>query len=142
MKKICFLLFFVFILFSGCREVTTQVDGKEIPKGAFSYEAYDKSGNLIIFGWLNLQIASNIVVGDWDLNEVSDGSAPGPYHGTGKLQGSTNGNYININLNPNYMDNNIFLSGQKNGDVIDGTWTYSGYVGNVASGKFHAVKNN
>ena len=119
-----------------------QVDGAEVPKDAYIYEAYDISGNMIIYGWFELvEDGLTFYSGDWNFEETYNSSSQGPHHGSGKLKGSKNGNIIFLNLNPGMVDNNIFLSGLMSGDVIDGTWTYSGYAGNLASGKFHAVKN-
>jgi hypothetical protein len=142
MKKFYFLFFLIITSIFSCRESTTQVDGSEVPKGAYFYEAYDKSDVMIIYGWFTMDIQGNTISGDWNFKETSIGSSQGPHHGTGKLQGSKHEESISMNLNPNLVDSNIFLSGLMSGDVFDGTWTYSGYAGNLASGKFHAVKNN
>ncbi len=141
MKKNIFLLFLSLLIITGCREVTTNVDG-DIPDGAYSYEAYNSSGNLIVFGWFTMDIKDNQISGEWNFKETSTGAAIGPHIGKGKLQGSKDNNQISINLNPNWVDNNIFLNCSMDGNNLSGTWNYSGYAGNLASGKFYAVKIN
>jgi len=137
--KHMFLLFAFLCGIYGCRESTNEAIDQD-HAGNYSYSAFDKSGNMIVTGWLTLSIDSNKITGDWNLNEVSLGSAIGPHTGTGKLIGSIENDDVLISLNPNMADNNITLIGKLTDYAIEGVWRYDGFAGNLASGKFLAKK--
>lgn len=57
---------------------------------------------------------------------------------SGKLSGSINNMKININLNPNMIDDNTFLIGDFVGNTIEGMWVHSGVMGVNNKGTFVA----
>ncbi len=45
-----------------------------------------------------------------------------------------------INLNPDYVDNNVFLLGVLEGTKMNGRWMYTGFPGVVNEGTFKALR--
>jgi hypothetical protein len=142
MKNIYFIFLFIITFIYSSREVTTLADGSVIPDGAYLYEAYNKSGKMIVYGLFELNKESDKISGNWNFKEVKKNSAPSIFIGIGSLQASKNGEKFLINLNPNFIDNNIILTCNMNGDVITGAWAYDGWAPNLTSGTFRAEKNN
>jgi hypothetical protein len=56
------------------------------------------------------------------------------------LVGTANGNDLVLNLNPHYIDNNLFLLGTLTLDTFAGTWEQIGFPGVMAQGTFIAVR--
>src|SRR4051794_39271239 len=108
----------------------------------YLYKGFDKNGVLVIEGVLNLEINTNQVKGTWELKQVAKNEVKklGQQIGSGKLTGEIEKNTINLNLNPNWQDNNVLLSGVMTKTNISGTWGHYGFVGATARGKFEAVK--
>jgi hypothetical protein len=57
---------------------------------------------------------------------------------SGKLTGTIDNIKININLNPNMIDDNTFLIGDFAGNTIEGQWVRSGIMGVNDKGTFVA----
>ena len=109
----------------------------------YLYKGFDTNGTLVVEGILNLGInTTNRVQGDWNLHEVKPNKMKplGPQLGSGKLVGQTNGDKIDLNLNPGWADNNVLLDGQVTTTNIFGTWGYHGFAGKIVGGKFEAAK--
>jgi hypothetical protein len=112
----------------------------EISKAAFGLDA---NGNVVVEGIPKLSLgATNRVQGDWELQEVKPSKLKtfGPQTGSGELRGEIKQDRINLDLNPGRADNNVILSGQVTTPNIFGTWGYYRFAGELASGKFEAVK--
>jgi hypothetical protein len=56
------------------------------------------------------------------------------------LIGTINQNEVDINLNPNISDANVYLRGEIDGKRFHGKWTFSGYAGPVTAGTFEATR--
>ncbi len=139
MRIVFGIIILIFTVLS-CRDTSTEfMDGT--PKGSFSYKAYNKSGQIIVQGWLTLEFNNSEIKGSWKLEETFKGSARGPHVGTGALRGSRDADDVIISLNLNMVDNNITLIGKIKGDLIEGIWRYDGFAGNLDSGNFSAEKN-
>ncbi len=125
------------LLFSTCKS-PAPVDN--VPVGAFRYTGFDSTGTLIVKGYLSLDFVDSAnVKGEWHLASVGNPRNIGPQVGTGKLVGGfTRGGHLSLNLNPNMVDNNVFLSGVLEERHYTGTWTYSGYPGILNRGKFES----
>jgi len=54
--------------------------------------------------------------------------------------GSISNDIFSANLNPEYVDNNVFLNGTMAGDQITGQWIYAGYPGILNQGTFTTEK--
>jgi hypothetical protein len=117
----------------------------------FAYSGYDGGGRLAVQGVLRIVLDdSNDVTGTWELS-TAVGVPPeglGPQLGKGNLVGSMDGLRIGINLNPNYIDNNVLLAGTcavapwKGIWItrITGTWAYVGFPGVLREGTFIAER--
>lgn len=55
--------------------------------------------------------------------------------------GGIRGARVTVNLNPQWVDNNVFLSGSFDKDRFSGTWMWSTFVGSTAEGKFEALQS-
>lgn len=128
----------------ACTDQGAPTAGNGGPGGipaTYSYRAYNSAGNLLVVGTLTMTMEdSTSVVGSWAMDQVQTSDKVGPQVGTGKLAGMVSGKSIWINLNPSWMDNNVFLQGTVDGDRISGRWMWSTFVGSTAEGSFEAVK--
>jgi hypothetical protein len=117
--------------------------GADQKETCYLYKGFDTNGNLVVEGVLNLTVgATNRVQGDWRLQEVKPSKLKklGPQTGSGKVEGEIKQDRINLDLNPGWADNNIILNGRVTTTNILGTWGYYGFAGELAGGKFEAVK--
>ena len=108
---------------------------------SYSYRAYNSAGNLLVDGTLTMAMEdSTSIVGSWALDQVQASDKVGPQVGTGKLAGMMAGKSVWINLNPSWVDNNVFLQGTMDGSRMSGKWMWSTFVGSTAEGTFEAIK--
>ena len=112
--------------------------------GEYSYSGYDSQGTLIIRGALTIMREDTLrVTGTWKFEAAIRDSLGmfGPQVGSGNLVGSIHGDNIGLNLNPNYVDNNVLLAGTISYWGISGTWEYVGFPGVLNRGTFRAVRS-
>jgi len=125
--------------FSACKKET--IVAPTVPLKSFQYTAYDSSGVPLVSGTFNLYITdSSNVGGDWHFRKVGNSQNTGPQYGDGELAGGFSHGLLAINLNPKYVDNNVFLSGQYSATKYSGTWSYTGFPGVLNRGSFQAYK--
>ena len=135
MNKIFIFLVSMALLFVSCKNGALQPENES----AYWYTAYDSLGAKIVTGFLWLEFASSgSVTGHWCLQKIGNPDNIGPQTGTGKLTGNLQDSEIWINLNPDWADNNVNLTGKIEGTEIRGDWTYSGFVGMINHGTFNA----
>jgi hypothetical protein len=140
------------LLLTGCSDMgdppvspeLTGSDGVEWRSvQIFSYLGYDERGMLVILGtWRIAARDSNEVTGTWELS-AAPGVPPdglGPQVGKGNLAGVLDGNRVSIGLNPDFVDNNVFLSGTLSSTRITGTWEFVGFAGVLRRGTFVASR--
>jgi hypothetical protein len=109
--------------------------------GAYEYSGYDEAGKKVISGRLNLtEIKGQDIKGTWELKQVGAAEKIGPQVGTGNFVGQVESNRVNINLNPDWNDNNIFLSGNFEKGELRGDWHFSTFAGAASKGTFVAKK--
>jgi len=133
------IIFILFVIAGGCNKANPLLE--MAPLGAYQYRAYDTTGVLIVKGWFTPHIVDSIhISGDWYLKQVSNHQIPGPQVGVGKLAGAIYQGILEINLNPQYKDNNVFLVGRIVGNSYTGTWIWNSYIGNTNWGRFTANK--
>lgn len=107
----------------------------------YGYTGYNSGGTLIIVGTILLAVNdSSSVSGTWSFERVFADDNVGPQLGTGRFAGSIQRASISINLNPGWVDNNVFLFGTIDGGHIRGKWIWDTFVGETAQGTFDAVK--
>ena len=111
----------------------------------YDYTGSDTNGNVVVKGNITLSVdETNRVNGFWNLKVIGvyTPKAMGRQDGTGKVVGRVNGDSIFLNLNPDMVDNNIYLDGriaEANIAKINGTWGYYGFPGKVNEGDFEMV---
>jgi len=128
------LVVFILFLFSSCQKENEEND-------LFNYSGFDSLGVKIVEGAFSMvYIDSNSIEGDWNFAKIGNPIGIGNQVGSGEYYGFTNNNTISINLNPDYVDDNVNLFGTMNDNTIDGEWSYSTLHGVVNYGTFTAEK--
>ena len=108
------------------------------------YNAASAQGVSLLAGSLSLAIhADSTVTGTWVIDWVAGADTTarvGPQVGTGTFGGQqfADGS-VQLNLNPLYADNNVFLSATVTRDGFSGEWSWSGLPGVLSSGRFTAT---
>jgi hypothetical protein len=131
----------------GCDSVDLQ-DG-----GSYIYTAWSQGGEVVVSGTFDLIFGERTeadgtitISGDWQLQRVGGGGREvGPQVGEGEMRGTIdNDGNLSINLNPDWADNNVFLSGhfsdERFGD-FEGMWSYATFAGHTAGGTFRAERD-
>jgi len=122
---------------------------KPFPLGDYQYSGYDKKGTKIVEGRVSItsvetkRIGSEDTVqlkGNWQLKTIGNPERIGGQSGSGDLVGSIIKGKIDINLNPNISDANVYLRGTIEGRRFHGKWTFSGYAGPISEGTFEAIR--
>lgn len=112
-----------------------------IPGGIYKYGAFDSRGTIIVSGILSLTIDDKgTIAGTWTLEKIGSPLNIGPQVGSGKLTGQQDGTIIYINFNPDYLDNNVLLTGKFENRKISGRWTWVTIAGPFTEGEFEATK--
>lgn len=107
--------------------------------GTHRYIAHDSTGITIVTGHLSISFEdSSNLSGEWELEQIGNPENIGPQTGNGTLIGGINQDTIWINLNPNYMDNNVQLNGILQNGGFNGEWISIGYPGILNKGSFTA----
>ena len=128
-----------FLLFATCSE-DSPTNSLKI---TYKYSGYDSSWNKIISGYLWIDSIDSLrVLGRWDFILVGSEDNPGPQVGKGAFEGTSNMlGTLNINLNPEWIDNNVFLNGSTRlPNRLDGRWSYVGFPGVINWGHFEATQ--
>lgn len=137
MKTLIFYLSgFSFLFFFSCSDDSPTNSSF----GSYKYTGYDSSGNKIISGYLWFEsFDSSYVKGTWDFKLLSNKDNFGPQIGRGQFEGmkDTRGS-LRINLNPEWIDNNVLLDGSILISTYRGSWSYIGFPGVINKGTFEA----
>jgi len=139
MKDLIFaiLVFALLFVIQSCSESTIEA----VPEGAFAYTSYDSLGKKIAIGWLFFDLDdSSYIEGEWNINKVGNHGSIGPQIGEGNLVGSFIEDKLSIELNPNFVDNNLRLIGNLVGNKYSGKWFYSSLIGLTNWGRFEAIR--
>ena len=108
------------------------------------YSAASAQGVPLLAGSLRLAMHDDsTVTGTWTIDWIAgaDTTAPvGPQVGQGTLSGRQMADgSVQLNLNPFYADNNVFLSATVTVAGLSGVWSWSGFAGPIANGRFQAA---
>ncbi|RMF07759.1 MAG: hypothetical protein D6762_06960 [Candidatus Neomarinimicrobiota bacterium] len=107
----------------------------------WSYTGYDSTGARVVTGWIELTPSpGDTLAGAWELEPVGSAEHLGPQIGSGSYTGHQEGMTVDINLNPDRIDDNVILRGNIVGDAMKGTWEYIGFVGRINHGTFRALR--
>jgi hypothetical protein len=129
--------------FVACTDKGDPPVGSLQPGGVpsnYNYMAYNSKGDLALNGTMKLTVIdSTSIAGTWSIVAVLPSEKVGPQVGTGKLTGTIQNSLVWINLNPGWVDNNVFLQGTLSSDRITGRWMWSTFIGPTADGTFEAM---
>ena len=108
------------------------------------YDAYSDRFRPLLSGSFDLVVhEDSTVTGNWTITWVSgvDTTTPvGPQVGSGALQGHVlPDTSVWLNLNPDFVDYNVFLSGAATAKGLSGRWGYSTIAGEQVHGRFTAT---
>lgn len=133
--KIFVVITILSVIMSGC--IFSNENDTE--KKQYYYTAYDSLGQPMVQGSLTLAFRdSGRIEGTWELSEIRKVDYRGPQVGSGKLVGEIKNDTIWINLTPQYIDNNVSLSGVLAEKTITGRWSWITFIGITSSGVFTA----
>ncbi|MBC8277675.1 MAG: hypothetical protein H8E46_05540 [FCB group bacterium] len=125
------------IIWLGCSDTPTE----SFPDDVFIYTSYDTSGIPAVSGWFTMTFSdSGAISGDWHFSPVGNPQNIGPQTGEGNLIGGIDENNVWIELNPQYIDHNLRLTGTLEGDRYTGEWQWISYVGVTNQGNFEAIR--
>lgn len=142
MKKIYMLDLIVSLslLFCFC-DNDNPLNGIKVPDGAYAYTGYDSTGVKIVCGWIKFEFDdSTTISGEWELDKIGEPQNIGPQVGSGQLVGNVQNSQLYLDLNPQFMDNNVFLTSPNDDQKLEGKWTYAGFPGIINYGSFVAEK--
>jgi hypothetical protein len=133
------LALFLFLSFPGCNDASIILPPAP---NSYQYQAFDSVGVLAISGWLTIDIRDSAhVTGSWHFAKTTSRQNTGPQTGNGTLAGFFDHHILNINLNPGFVDNNVFLRGQFSPIEYGGNWSWIGFPGVMNHGTFYARRN-
>jgi hypothetical protein len=140
------LMFVLTLSISACSDNGDTAVGTPLPGSfptTYSYRGYNSKGALVVVGSVTLAVTGgSILGGTWALECIVPGENVGPQTGSGTLAGTIQGAKANLDLNPGWADNNVFLSGTFETDRFIGSWTWSTFAGPTSAGTFEAVKSH
>jgi hypothetical protein len=146
---IAWLSVLILVSVVACSKSYVIGQAKPFPVGDYQYRGYDKKGTKIVEGRVSItsvetkRIGSEDTIqlkGNWQLSKIGNPERIGGQAGSGDLVGSIIKGKIDINLNPNISDANVYLRGTIEGSRFHGKWTFSGYAGPISEGTFEAVR--
>ena len=140
MKKYLITIFLILTLIYSCQKDDSIIGPNQ--EGKFAYQAYDSLGQLVVDGWLTIEVIdSKTVKGSWQLDNLKNRTDIGMQDGDGDLIGYIDNSSISINLNPQYADHNVYLNGKISDKIIEGEWMWATFIGPTNWGTFKASKN-
>lgn len=111
------------------------------PAGGFEYRAYDRNNDLVVYGWMTLVRQDSVrITGEWHFAAARKFEYFGPQVGNGKYYGRLKDSEFHINLNPGWVDNNVYLRGAYDSTTIEGEWSWVTFIGLTDKGRFRAVR--
>ena len=125
-----------------CRAVA----GAEEILRIYDYKGFDTNGVLQVSGVITLRLDDTVKIkGDWKLQVLNRDKLKeaGPQDGSGKISGQFKEDTIFLNLNPDQVQDNIYLDGKVTDakySEIKGKWGYYAFVGKVTGGNFEMVR--
>lgn len=136
-------IFLVLGCLAGCgNDLFDNTDFGSMPPGAYRYLGFDSKDQLVVKGWLRFDsLNPESFEGDWHLEPVGDPQNIGPQAGDGRLVGRIVDGITQVDLNPEFRDNNVTLSGALQNDSYRGRWTWSGFAGPISQGRFEAKRD-
>jgi hypothetical protein len=132
----------VAILAAACDgNFVTPADGEE---QSWEYTAYDFDNQAVVTGEFRVRAEGRDFTGSWETRLLKPGAEVGPQVGLGELRGSWDieGQSVFFDMNPGWADNNVFLVGEPDGNMLRGTWSHSTLTGVRSGGQFTARRTD
>jgi hypothetical protein len=134
-----------FLFLSACKDNVVGNFSDEnyntISEGNYDYIAYDSLGTVVAEGMLYFEFKdSTNITGEWEIKKVGDPQNIGPQIGSGKLVGGFSNETFWVALNPDVVDNSVFLQGKSEENKCTGKWEWITEAGPTNWGTFVAVK--
>lgn len=107
----------------------------------YQYVGSSRDGVPIVRGQLSLFLADGNVRGTWQLHSALSEGRIGPQIGRGSLVGTYSNGALHVNLNPNFLDNNVLLTGRFDRNRYAGRWEWVGFPGVLNGGTFEAGRS-
>ena len=142
MRKFIFIIFLsLMVSFVSCNKKNGGLV-EPVPPGAYSYISYDANGTAIVKGWFTMIYEdSTEITGEWHFETIGNPQNIGPQFGNGELIGGIEQDRVWVELNPQFRDNNLQLTGTIDYNRYFGIWQWISFVGVSNQGTFEAVKN-
>jgi len=128
MKELLFLAGFFTVAGFVCKDSGISYEGAYL--GPYKYSASDTLGTIVTTGTIAIYQKDSQLNGPW---RFDDGRS-------GNLKGTISGAQVYIDLNPQFVDNNLILRGTLVGNSFSGSWSHFGFPGELARGSFIATK--
>ncbi|MBN2011259.1 hypothetical protein JW960_18085 [candidate division KSB1 bacterium] len=145
MSKYYFVMLIIVMSFmSSCSQLARILDPDKKPASSrndvYVYTAYDSTGNVCAKGKLYFNNPdSSHFTGTWDIQAFKPTTQIGPQDGNGTFVGNRVDSEVQIDLSPNWRDNNVILIGTETGDKITGEWMWVTFIGPTSKGAFTLV---
>ena len=129
------------LLLAACKNNIVEASPAPLLEGSFNYTAYDSLGTIVAQGiiFFEIQDTTNIA-GEWEISKVGDPQSIGPQIGEGRLIGKLSGETFWVALNPDVVDNNVFLQGESARNKYTGKWEWITEAGPTNWGIFTVEK--
>jgi hypothetical protein len=128
MKNLFLCAGLVLVLLCACEDAGAPSDPGDL--GTFNFIARDTSGTPVMRGILVLHADDTTITGSWQFDDDR----------SGVLKGIISNGTMYLNLNPGWVDNNLFLHGTMTWVIYSGQWEQVGFAGVMARGTFSAIK--
>jgi hypothetical protein len=129
------------LCFITCENNIVDISAVTPLDGTFIYTAYDSLDIMVAQGILTFEFQdSTNITGEWEINKVGDPKSIGPQIGEGKLVGASNDKTLWASLNPDIVDDNVFLHGRPGKNKYTGKWEWITERGITNWGTFKAEK--
>jgi len=133
----------------ACYVANSSQAQKPFPVGDYRYTSYDDKGDKVVEGQISITSSEKQRIGaeektqlkgHWEFKKVGNQEHIGLQEGKGDLIGTLDNSQIYLDLNPGTADANVVLQGKGDAKGFRGTWSFNGYAGPLAKGKFEAIK--
>ena len=130
----------ILLIWFSCSKNTDPIIEPDANR-SYYYQSFDSDNNLVVTGWLKIEFNNeDEISGTWNFQKIGNPENIGPQTGEGDLVGGRiNQDSIWIELNPQFIDNNLQLIGKYTPNQFKGKWLWISLVGITNQGYFEAI---